>query len=347
MTDRASRDSAPQTALASDPESVLARAVAVVARGRTAEEDLAGLLELATTAVGAEEGSVFLWDGERGGLALAAGRGFPAGTETAHEADVAGHPEHPIARAAHGQTAVLDAEGIEPHGARKVQAAWPLRVAHDGVEMPIGALAVSRAGTSAVSEADARLLAAFADLIAITVDRARLMTMVNERTDWAERVSHTDALTGLANARTLSRVLELEVARAIRQGTDLSVVLFDVDGLAAVNDAAGPAAGDDALREVAAVLAETVRLVDTVARWGGDEFVLVAPGSAGMIVAQRVLDALAGRPEIGGRALSVSAGVARFPSDGATPDELVAAAEAALGRAKATGPGALATAGAR
>ena len=59
--------------------------------------------------------------------------------------------------------------------------------------------------------AEGRLIA---DLIAITVDRARLTAMANERVEWAERVSHTDALTGLANARTLSRILELEVARA-------------------------------------------------------------------------------------------------------------------------------------
>lgn len=339
MTDHAGRDSASQT--------VLARAVAIVARGRNAEDDLTALLELAASAVGADQGSVFLWDSERGRLALATSMGLAAGVDSAHEADVAGDPDHPISRAAHGQTAIIDGKGVGPDGGAAVRTAWPLRIAHDGVEMPIGALAVRRVGAWTVSEADTTLLAALADLIAITVDRARLAAMANERTDWAERVSHTDALTGLANARTVSRVLELEVARASRQGTDLSVVLFDVDDLAAANSAAGPAAGDDILREIAAVLAETVRLVDTVARWGGDEFVLVAPGSAGMIVAQRVLDAVAGRPEIAGRALSVSAGVARFPSDGASPDELVAAAEAALRTAKATGPGSLATAAAR
>jgi len=123
-------------------------------------------------------------------------------------------------------------------------------------------------------------------------------------------------------------------------------VLFDVDGLAAANDAAGPAVGDDILREVAAVLAETVRLVDTVSRWGGDEFLLVTPGEAGMIVAQRVLAAVAARPEIAGRAYSVSAGVARFPADGASSEELIAAAGAALATAKGMGPGALASAGA-
>jgi len=338
VTDRADPDSSP--------ESILASAVAIVARGRTPEQDLARLLALARGAVAGDLGSVFLWDTERQALALASAVGLSEGTEAAYEAAVAADPDHPIARTAHGQTAILGAESVEPDGRAMTIATWPLRIAHEGVEEPIGALAIGRSGGWTVGEADATLLAAFADLIAVTVDRTRLAAASGERAEWAERVSHTDALTGLANARTLSRVLELEVARASRQGTDLSIVLFDIDGLATANEAAGPAAGDDILREVAAVLAETVRLVDTVARWGGDEFLLVAPGAAGAIVARRVLDAVAARPAIEGHAASVSAGVARFPADGASPEELVAAAEAALASAKGLGPSALAEAGA-
>lgn len=338
MTDLAKPDSTP--------ESALAAAVAVVARGRSPEEDLAAILELAVPAVGGERGAVFVWDAERGALALAGAFGFAEGAAAALEAAVTGDPEHPIARTAHDQTSIAGTPVEAPDGTMRTGATSPLRVAHDGVEEPIGALAISSAGPWTLSGADRTMLAAFADLIAITVDRTRLTSMAGERAEWAERISHTDALTGLANARTLSRVLELEVARAGRQGTDLSVVLFDVDRLAAANSAGGPSVGDGILREVAAVLAETVRLVDTVARWGGDEFLLVAPGPAGMIVAQRVLDTVAGRPAIGGLAYSVSAGVARFPADGATPDELVVNATAALATAKATGPGALAAASA-
>ena len=110
--------------------------------------------------------------------------------------------------------------------------------------------------------------------------------MANERAEWLERVALTDPLTGLANARTLARVLELEVARAQRQGTEVSVALFDVDAFRELNEAAGSRAGDQVLRQVASVLAASVRLVDTLGRTGGDEFVLVAPGSAGVTVAQ-------------------------------------------------------------
>src|SRR4029078_12822439 len=86
--------------------------------------------------------------------------------------------------------------------------------------------------------------------------------------------------------------------------------------------------GDDGLRSVASVLAESVRLVDTVARYGGDEFVVIAPGSAGATVATRVVDGVIALAPIGDAAVSVSAGVARFPADGASAEELLAAAEA-------------------
>ena len=138
------------------------------------------------------------------------------------------------------------------------------------------------------------VLQAIADLAAVAVDRARLGSLAAERSEWFERLAHTDPLTGLANTRTLGRVLELELARAARQGGEVSVALIDVDGLTGVNEASGHEAGDDVLRAVATVLAESVRLVDTVARYGGDEFVLIAPGAAGMTVAQRVLDGVAG-----------------------------------------------------
>lgn len=329
------------------PEVILAGAIATVARAADPDRALASLLSAATASVAADRGAVVLWDGERGQLALVASVGHTPAAAAAFESAVATNPEHPVARTAHGQTAVLGAETTDEAGATLVTATWPLRVTTDGVEIPLGALSVSRPAPWSVGESDATMLAACADLIAITVDRARLVAAAQEQGEWQERMAHTDALTGLANARTLSRVLELELARAGRQGTDLSIALFDVDDLADANDEGGPGSGDDILREVAATLAESVRLVDTVARWGGDEFLIVAPGSAGITVAQRVLDAFAARPASKGRPITVSAGVARFPADGASSDQLVAAAEAALRTAKSAGRGTLAAADAR
>lgn len=322
------------------PESLLAAAIAAVAHAGDPDRALDALVAAAVEVAGADRGAVVLWDAERSRLVVAASRGYA--TEALVDFETAlGSADHPVATTAHSQAMAMGADPTDP---ASVVAAWPLRVTTDGIDFPLGAFSLTRPAARDGDPGEAPTLAAFADLAALVVDRARMAASAEERGDWQERMAHTDALTGLANARTLARVLELEVARAGRQGTDLSVALFDIDDLAATNAAGGPAAGDDILREVAATLSESVRLVDTVARWGGDEFLVVAPGSAGMTVAQRVIDALAARPAPEGRRITVSAGVARFPADGATSEQLVTAAETALRAAKASGPGELAAA---
>ena len=138
--------------------------------------------------------------------------------------------------------------------------------------------------------------------------------------------------------------MELEIARAARQGSELSVALFDIDDLTGYNEAHGRTAGDDVLREVAAVISESVRFVDTVARWGGDEFMLVAPGAKGTTVVRRIVEAVAARSMTGDRRRTISAGLARFPADGGSSEDLVRAASSALRAAQAVGPGTLAEA---
>src|SRR4029079_4360391 len=113
---------------------------------------------------------------------------------------------------------------------------------------------------------DLTYLRLLADLAALAVDRARLASTVAERSEWFERLAHTDPLTGLANLRTISRVLELELTRAGRQGGEVSVAIFDVDDFTATNETAGREAGDDVLRSVASVVAGSGRPLHTVAR---------------------------------------------------------------------------------
>ncbi len=319
------------------PDPLLLAAIRSVARSGDPDATLDELLEIGLRAAGADRAAAFLWDAEAGGLALAGARGYPPDDLPALEDAVMNGREHPIRLAAEER---IQTTG-QPESEGRLLLAWPIVIGRDGIEEPVGALAfeVEIAPDADVSER----VAALADLVAVVVDRARLATNAAERIDWAERVANSDALTGLANGRTLQRVLELELARAARQKLEVSVAIFDVDDLTGLNDAHGKAAGDDTLREVASVIGETVRFVDTVARWGGDEFLLVAPGATGTTVAQRIVDAVRGK-EIGGRPCSVSAGVARFPLDGATSAELIAAATAALRAAQAVGPGTLAEA---
>ncbi len=175
----------------------------------------------------------------------------------------------------------------------------------------------------------------------MAIRQARLRNSAWERSDHADRLLHTDRLTGLANRVTFERMLELEIARATRQGTPLAVVLLDVDGLSDISERKGARVADEVLRHVAAAIADRVRLLDTVARFGEDEFVVIAPGDAGGIVALRLRDAIAELPPIGEVDISVSAAVVHHPADGATGADLVAASERALGEAKSQGPGSI------
>jgi diguanylate cyclase (GGDEF)-like protein len=319
-------------------ETILQAAVQVVARGSDPDATVHDLLELARSVAGAQGAAALLWDSERGALATAAAAGLDddAGARLAGTATDAADPVH---RAAYDRVRVLDDEATPG----RVVSAWPIVVARDGVEEPLGALAIVGARDSAV-DPDGATIGAIADLVGVAVDRARATSEVGEHADWQERVANSDALTGLANARTLTRVVELEIARAARQASEVSVALFDIDGLSTINRDAGRAVGDDVLREVAAVAAESVRFVDTLARWGGDEFMLVAPGATGTTVVRRIVERIGSRPPIGGRAYTVSAGLARFPMNGSSVEALVEAATSALRAAQAAGGGTLAEA---
>jgi diguanylate cyclase (GGDEF)-like protein len=326
-----------------DPRSALSTAVAAVRAGEELDATLEAILRAGVDALGPRVGAVFLQDPDRPGLTLAASTGLDqAGLEEL--AARTSEPDHAFVVAARDRVASFDRESLSPTGAPFVGAYLPLLVAAGGVEESLGAIGMAWPQPRVLSDAECEFIQALADLAAIAIDRARLASTAAERSEWFERMAHTDPLTGLANERTVARILELELARAGRQGSEVSLALFDVDDFRATNVDGGHAAGDDVLRRVASVLADSVRLVDTVGRIGGDEFVLVAPGSAGAVVARRVQDAIAALPAVAGRAVSVSAGVAKFPADGGDAESLIAAATATLERAKLEGAGTVAEA---
>jgi diguanylate cyclase (GGDEF)-like protein len=316
-----------------DSLGVLSAGAAALARAEDLDQALGVIVEAGAAAVGAPMAAVFVQDGADGALELLLTLGMDDASVAPFADEVRSSPEHPVHRAALDRTGTLSRTGVTPDGTTMTGADLPLVVASGGVEACVGVLTLGWPGAHEVGTAEETLLVAIADLAAAAIAAFRSSSLAEERAEWAERVSHTDPLTGLSNARTLNRVLDLEVARASRQQTEVSIALFDVDGFGALNDAAGSRAGDRALREVAAVLAETVRLVDTVARTGADEFVLVAPGSAGVLVARRVLDRIAQLEPVEGHRVTVSAGVARFPQDGTDSASLVEAARAALSAA--------------
>jgi len=158
-----------------------------------------------------------------------------------------------------------------------------------------------------------------------------------------ERVSVTDALTGLCNRRLLLETMVHETQRSRRTAQPFSILMLDIDAFKAFNDTYGHQAGDRALVMVAQVIRESVRVLDTVARYGGEEFVVVLPetdlaGAAG--TAERIRSAIeASRLSLGEKDVSVtlSIGVAEFPMDGAAVDLIIGSADQALYRAKEGG----------
>lgn len=317
----------------SDPSTLLVEAVRAVARGRDLETKLHSVAAQARIASGATGSIIQLVDAASGGLLPAAWDGLS--DDQAQAFGQAGEPVGADLRAARERRP--ESERLAGGGSR-LHLPLVTEDAAGGLEVE-GVLSVELEGVSAGEEDHQGALGALADLAALAIRQARLETALAERSDWFERVAQTDLLTGLANRRTFDRVLELELARAARQGTPLSVAIFDVDDIEGITATHGGSASDDVLRRVASVLADSVRLVDTVGRYGGDEFALVAPGAAGRAVAERVVQGVASIDvEPVGR-VSLSAGVARFPEQGRTTDELLEAADAALRAAKQRGGG--------
>lgn len=323
------------------PLRVLSASAGALARGGDIDATVEVLLRVVADATDAAVAAVFLLDPDRGTLQLASVRGMSEEAAVAFADEVAGDPEHPIARAARHVAPAIGRSGKTPDGSTMTGVDLPLVVARDGIDLALGVASFGWPGERRIADEEATMMAAAADLVATAIDRARLSSLVHERSEWLERLAQSDPLTGLANLRTLGRVLELELARAGRQGGDVSVAVFDVDDFAALNATGGRLAGDAVLRRVAEVLGGSVRLVDTIARSGADEFVVVAPGSAGAVVAQRVIDGVAAAAQTDGSGVSVSAGVAHFPADGTTADDLLASARLALDAARATGRGRL------
>lgn len=323
----------------SDPRSQLPAAIAA-ATADDLDTALGAILDVGVRAVGSAAAAIFLVDPDRPGLQLAVSNGLSPDA-AAKLAEAATDPTHPLAVAVADRTPTFEHPAA---GGTSVAAHVPCVIGIGGVETVLGVLAVTWPTPYTVSQEAREVVEALADLVALATDRARNASTAAERSEWFERMAHTDPLTGIANERTVARVLELELARAGRQGGEVSLALFDVDDFRSANESGGHQAGDDILRHVASVLAESVRLVDTVGRIGGDEFVLIAPGSAGSIVAKRIQDGIAALPMSAGRAISVSAGVARFPADGMDAETLITAATEALARAKSTGAGSVADA---
>jgi diguanylate cyclase (GGDEF)-like protein len=210
-------------------------------------------------------------------------------------------------------------------------------------ERIIGVLNLTDKTTGGVfDEEDLQLAQAFASRAAVVLERREL----SEQMDRLKKLSITDHLTGLLNRRYLHDRLEEELARSQRFNRQLSVLMVDLDGFKQYNDTFGHLAGDRILEAIAVVIMNSVRSIDIVARYGGDEFTIILPEtgiSMAILIGERLRSDIAqtalpvtpqGTSE---HTITASIGIACFPEHDTTANSLIDAADTALYRAKTAG----------
>jgi diguanylate cyclase (GGDEF)-like protein len=168
-------------------------------------------------------------------------------------------------------------------------------------------------------------------------------TQLEDMLTRVESLAIMDPLTGLYNRRRFESLMNSEFKRAARYQSSLSCMLIDIDHFKDVNDTFGHQIGDMVLKEVAGIIQNTLREVDTPARWGGEEFIVLSPNTSkenALKAAERILKAVANRSfsGIGSHRVTVSIGISGIPSpDIDSQEKLIHAADLAMYEAKRKG----------
>ena len=198
----------------------------------------------------------------------------------------------------------------------------------------IGVVQVINKEGGKFTQGDLELLLTLVEPCAIAIENAILF----QRT---EQLTITDDLTRLFNSRYLNLYIGREIKRCKRHGIPLSVIFLDLDGFKSVNDAHGHLAGSRTLTEVGRILVEAVRESDILARYGGDEFVVVlpeTPPSGALVIAERIRKAIESHVFLKDQGLeariSASFGIASYPDHALTPEGLIQKADQAMYRVK-------------
>lgn len=209
----------------------------------------------------------------------------------------------------------------------------------------LGVMHIRSDKPKAFGEEEQQLALAIADQVAVALQRALLFEEIN-------RLAITDPLTGVYNVRRLEYVLKDEVSRSKRYGRPVSFLMVDVDNLKSYNDNLGHQMGDEALMTIASIMSKYTRDVDKVFRYGGDEFCVILPETdtpEARVVAEKICQSVEehgfpGEKNVPGGKLTISVGLATFPSDADNEAGLIHEADLALYTAKQRGRNSVASA---
>lgn len=202
----------------------------------------------------------------------------------------------------------------------------------------LGVINFGRPGIANFSFSDIKMLTLVSGHVALAIANARLYTKTRE-------LSVRDELTQLYNRRHFQQMLHMEWKRAVRFFRDLSLVMVDVDHFKAYNDTYGHPQGDFVLKEIAKIMQRNLREVDTVARFGGEEFVLLLPDTdkhGAIAVAEKVRRLVeqhrfTTEDRKFTKLITISCGISSYPDDVSEMDDLIDHADIALYRAKEGG----------
>jgi diguanylate cyclase (GGDEF)-like protein len=318
-----------------DELSVLYEAAKAISSSLEMEAVLETLVHVICRAFGYEYGAILLVDERAGELVIEATHGYPPGTRGYRVSSGKGITGW-VQRT--GKPELIADVRVDP---RYIPVS-PQAVAEIAVPLiregrVIGVFNVESTRPGALGERDVNILTALAGYATIAIQNARLFAQT-------EHLATTDGLTGLFNHRHLHQAMERMLEHCHREERPLALIMLEIDNFKRYNDTYGHQRGDEVLRIVAEMLRKGSRATDIVARYGGDEFMIVLPDTrkdtAGE-VGERLRRAIEAYPFRLGENIvtnvTLSVGIAASPDDGETVDALVDAVDRAQYSAKRTG----------
>jgi len=318
-----------------DELTVLYEAAKAISSSLEMKSVLETLVQVTCRGFGYEYGAILLVDDRSGDLIVEATHGYPPGTRGYRVASGKGITGR-VQRTGRAEL-VRDVRedprylGITPHAVAEI--AVPL--IREG--RVIGVFNVESTRPAVLGERDVNILTTLAGYATVAIQNARLF-------EQTEQLATTDGLTGLYNHRYLHQAMERILERSCREGQPLGLIMVEIDNFKRYNDTYGHRRGDEVLRIVADLLRKGTRATDFIARYGGDEFMILLPNTAKETsgeVGERLRRAIEAYPfQLGENiitSVTLSIGIAASPDDGDTVDALVDAVDRAQYSAKRSG----------